>query len=110
MDIKATCPLGSECEVAKDGYIERCKWYTEVQMINSQTGEKVERWDCAIVWAPILQMEVAQKISFVGDMAVNVRNEIHDHSKISSLNASRVAGAIENAEKAGSKKVISGRS
>ena len=27
MDVKVTCPLGSECEEIKDNKLHRCRWY-----------------------------------------------------------------------------------
>lgn len=58
MKIKHTCPFGSECEVAKDGYIERCAWYVHLKGTD-KLGDDHDESACAIAWMPILQIEVA---------------------------------------------------
>lgn len=57
MEVRVTCPFGSECEKARDGYIERCAWYTEIEGKNPQNGERINEWRCAISWLPMLQIE-----------------------------------------------------
>lgn len=58
MDIRVVCPLGSECESVKNGYVERCAWYVEMRGTDA-SGEEHNEWKCAIAWQPILQIEVA---------------------------------------------------
>jgi hypothetical protein len=55
-----TCPLGSKCEEIKDNTIKRCRWYTLIQGMNPQTGESMDKWDCAISWIPILTLEMSR--------------------------------------------------
>lgn len=60
IDVVITCPLGSECEVIKDGKIHRCAWYTCLAGQDPQTGEMiVDTWRCAMSWTPILLVENA---------------------------------------------------
>ena len=48
--VTLNCPLGHSCETLRDGAIQRCRWYTEIQGLNPQTGESIHRWDCAMTW------------------------------------------------------------
>jgi hypothetical protein len=59
MDIKITCPLGSQCEEIKDNQMHRCAWYTKLVGKNPNTGEDVDDWSCAIAFMPMLQIEMA---------------------------------------------------
>ena len=61
IEIKFTCPLGSECEEIKDGKLHRCAWYTCVSGKDPQSEEEIkEEWGCAIAWLPKLQIEMSQ--------------------------------------------------
>jgi hypothetical protein len=47
------CPLAGEC-------IEhRCAWYTHVIGAHPQTGEAIDRFDCAVAMLPMLMIEAA---------------------------------------------------
>lgn len=35
----------------------KCAWYMKVVGMDPQTGQPVDRWGCAIAWAPILTIE-----------------------------------------------------
>ena len=59
VDVKFFCPLGSDCEVVKDGEIHRCTWYTEMRGRNPNTGEETRDWACAMSWMPVLLIENA---------------------------------------------------
>lgn len=60
IEVVPTCPLGHTCEEVRDGKIYRCRWYVQVAGENPQTGEKVDTWDCAIAWGPVLAVEQAR--------------------------------------------------
>jgi len=75
MDIKIICPLGSECETAKEGVIERCAWYTQLAGVDSNTGEPTNESRCAIAWQPVLMVELAGKTNSVGQAVESFRNE-----------------------------------
>lgn len=60
MEIKLRCPLGSECEIAKDGYIERCRWYVALRGKHPQSEEMIDDWQCALYWMPVMLVENAQ--------------------------------------------------
>lgn len=73
MEVKQTCPLGSECEAARDGYIERCRWYKKVVGVDAQ-GVEHDEWDCAMAWLPILQLENANTNRGVSAAVESLRN------------------------------------
>lgn len=73
MKIKYSCPLGSDCEVAKDGFIERCSWYVEMRGQDSQ-GNDHDSWKCAIAWQPILQTEMSGSTRQVAASVQSLRN------------------------------------
>lgn len=75
METKITCPLGSECETAKDGFIERCAWLVDVDGISSNNGEKVKESKCAMAWMPILQIEQTAKSIGINDAVCSLREE-----------------------------------
>ncbi len=60
MDIKTTCPLGSQCEEIKDNQMHRCAWYTNIQGKDPQSEKYIDKWECAIAFMPMLQIEMSQ--------------------------------------------------
>ncbi len=60
MEIKTTCPLGSQCEEIKDNQLHRCAWYTNIKGKDPQSEEIIDKWECAIAFMPMLQIEMAQ--------------------------------------------------
>jgi hypothetical protein len=51
-----TCPLGNKCREIKDNVETRCAWYIKMKGQNA-IGEHIDKWDCAIAWGPVLQVE-----------------------------------------------------
>ncbi len=74
MDVVLTCPLGSECEEIRDNKSYRCRWFVEMKG-NDASGEEHNRWDCAIAWQPILQVEQSQSSREVSSAIISLRNE-----------------------------------
>ena len=74
--MKLSCPLGAKCEVRDDSnnVEERCRWYTQLRGVDPQTGEAVDKWDCAIALMPILQIESSQNIRQTQAAIESVRN------------------------------------
>ena len=91
MDVRMTCPLGSECESVKDGYVERCSWYTQMRGQDA-TGEEHNDWKCAITWFPILQVEQSQSARGVAASVQSLRNETTKRQDM----AMQAIGEIEN--------------
>lgn len=44
--------------------------------MHPQTGERINKWDCAIVWMPMLTIENTQKANEVGAAIESFRNEM----------------------------------
>ena len=81
MKVKKTCPLGSTCEQAKEGYIERCMWYTKLVGVGPD-GQDIDEWSCAITWMPLLQIEMANTNRGQTAAIESLRNEtIARHDK-----------------------------
>lgn len=57
LEVKTFCPLGATCEEAKDGFIHRCAWYTQVRGTNRNTGEEIDQWACGMNHMPMLLIE-----------------------------------------------------
>lgn len=76
--MKYTCPLGHKCEVRDDaGNVEeRCRWFVQVIGTNPQTGEHVDKWDCAIAFMPVMQIENSQQTRQAGAAIESFRNEM----------------------------------
>ena len=75
LEIVFTCPLGSECEEIKDNKIHRCMWYTKVVGYDSNTGETVDDWSCAISWMPTHQLEMSATNRGQSQAIESFRNE-----------------------------------
>ena len=60
MEIKEICPLGAECEEAKDNKIYRCAWYTCLKGKDPQSEKEIDEWGCSLKWLPVLLVENAQ--------------------------------------------------
>ncbi len=74
MKTKYTCPLGSECETPKDGYVERCSWLVEMEGTDASGVEHKDN-RCAIAWLPILNVEQSQTNREVAASVQSMRNE-----------------------------------
>jgi hypothetical protein len=77
MEIKITCPLGSKCEEAKDGYVERCVSWINIRGKHPQTEEIIDQWNCGLFfWQPILTLENAQTNRGQTDAICSFRDEM----------------------------------
>ena len=62
MNTIITCPLGSQCEKAVDGHVERCAWFISLEGVNPQNGQRLSDMSkCAMSWIPILLVDNTQK-------------------------------------------------
>lgn len=77
LEIKTTCPLGSECEKVADGHIERCAWYVAIKGDDPQTGELIDEWRCAMAWQPILLVNSSRETNRVADGVHQLRSDVH---------------------------------
>ena len=74
--VKVTCPLGSECEKAVEGGIERCAWYIKIVGKDPQSEETFDDWRCAMAWQPILLLENTQHTRGTSAAVESFRNEM----------------------------------
>ncbi len=76
MEVKYTCPLGSECETAKDNVIRRCRWFIQVKGKDPQTGADIDEFRCAYEWNVFLQIENTGVTNELGAAIESFRNEM----------------------------------
>jgi hypothetical protein len=53
-----------------------CPWWICVSGANPQTGERIDRWECAIAMMPILQVETAKEVRQGAAATESFRNEV----------------------------------
>ncbi len=53
-----------------------CRFYTQIQGANPNTGEHVNKYDCAIAWLPLLMIENSQQQRQTGAAVESFRNEV----------------------------------
>ncbi|RLD78821.1 MAG: hypothetical protein DRJ15_10765 [Bacteroidetes bacterium] len=75
METKIICPLGSQCETAKTGFIERCAWFVQIEGVSSNSGETVNESRCAMAWMPLLQIETTTKTIGVNEAICKAKEE-----------------------------------
>ncbi len=74
METRTTCPFGHKCEEAKEGFVERCALYVEMQGRDA-TGGTYDEWRCSLAWMPILQVEMSSTSRGVAASVQSLRNE-----------------------------------
>ena len=76
----ADCPLGAKCEEVKSEggkqYIARCPWYVQVRGFDTNTGQEVDNWSCAIAWMPTLMINTANEARKGVAATESFRNEM----------------------------------
>ena len=70
------CPL-----IKKDCLGLACSWFTQVRGTNPQSGGEVDEWACAIVWMPMLTINIAQEVRQGAAATESDRNERVDASE-----------------------------
>jgi len=70
--VKDNCPLNNfeSCKQFE------CAWFTSVRGKNSNTGEEVDDYGCAIAWLPLLTINSAMQQSQTGSAIESFRNEM----------------------------------
>lgn len=53
-----------------------CRFYIQIQGMDPNTGQSVNKWDCAIAWLPMLLIENSQMQRQTGASTDKVANEI----------------------------------
>lgn len=70
------CPLGAKCETVKDDAVVRCPWFVKVIGQHPQTGEQMDKYNCAMTWLPILLIENTASSNSAGAAIESFRNEM----------------------------------
>jgi len=65
------CPL-----LKKDCVGLTCAWYTRVQGLDTNTGNQVDSYECAISWLPLLLIENSGQQRQTGAAVESFRNEM----------------------------------
>ena len=77
--IELTCPLGHTCEVRdKSGatVLRRCRMYRYIDMLDPQTGENIQQWDCCIPQTMTMQKEIGRLTCNLSVDIQTFRNEM----------------------------------
>ena len=65
------CPL-----LKKDCVGLQCAWFTRVQGVDTNTGNQVDEYQCAIAWMPMLLIENSGQQRQTGAAVESFRNEM----------------------------------
>ena len=60
-----------------------CAWYTHLVGADPQTGDKFDKWECAVTLLPILLIENARESSRMHDAINQLRNETKEYADTS---------------------------
>jgi hypothetical protein len=66
--MEKSCPLGHECH--------RCLWLVKLRGTHPQTGQEVDREECAMTTIPLLLLENSRQQLSTGAAVENFRNEM----------------------------------
>ena len=65
------CPL-----IQKKCKEHKCKFFTQIIGKNPNTGEDINRFDCAVTWLPMLLIEGSQQTRQASSAIESFRNEM----------------------------------
>lgn len=86
------CPLYQEpCKE------HSCKWFIQILGRHPQTGEMLNKHDCAISWLPILLIENAQQTRQAGAAIESFRNEVAGQQVRQELSTPLLTDAVDPA-------------
>ena len=68
---KADCPLW-KAPCKEHG----CRWFKYIRGTDPNTGQPVDKWDCAIAWLPMLMIEMSLFERQTGASTDKVANEV----------------------------------
>lgn len=72
-DESLDCPLH---KASCDTVCHRCPWWKKVTGANPQTGQIMDRWECAIAWLPLLLIDAAGAARSGAAATESFRNEM----------------------------------
>ncbi len=70
------CPL-----LKKDCIGLKCQWFIQVRGVDTNTGQDVDEWGCAVAWLPHLLIENANQTRQAGAATESFRNEMVNASE-----------------------------
>lgn len=71
MEIGNFCPL-----IKKDCIGLKCAWFTRIMGHDTNTGQQIEDWGCAMAWMPKLMVENSGQQRQTGAAVESFRNEM----------------------------------
>jgi hypothetical protein len=96
------CPLGNECEKVVDGKIHVCAWLLDLKGIDPQTGNSVDKKQCAIVAQAMLIMDNTKVAYGQIQASSNLAEVILNGKKAANSSSNNLAKAILNEKAANS--------
>lgn len=84
------CPL-----IKKDCVGLTCAWYTRVQGVDTNTGNQVDNYECAISWLPMLLIENSGQQRQTGAAVESFRNEMVKSNEQSQQLLLATAGIVQ---------------
>ena len=68
---------GTYCPLVKEDCLGlQCAWFTRVQGVDTNTGNQVDEYQCAIAWMPMLLIENSGQQRQTGAAVESFRNEM----------------------------------
>ena len=94
-----TLKNGTFCPLIKiDCVVLTCAWHTIVQGIDTNTGNQVDNYECAISWLPMLLIENSGQQRSTGAAVESFRNEMVKSNEQSQQLLLATAGIVKNEE------------
>lgn len=87
-DDNLVCPLH---RASCSDVCHKCPWWQQVRGTNPNTGEEIDRWDCAVALLPLLLIENSMMQRQTGAAVDSFRNEM--------VKANQVSFAMQIAER-----------
>ena len=100
-DAKIICPLmgGEPCVEdgsIRNGQLVSCRFWVQVQGTNPQTGESLNKSDCAMSWTPMLLIENTKINRETGAAIESFRNEMVATNKETILDSNKLKIVRDN--------------
>jgi hypothetical protein len=54
----------------------RCPLWTRLQMQHPQSGERLDKWDCAVAWAVVVGVETGHRTNQLAAVVEDARNTV----------------------------------
>lgn len=65
------------CPILRKPCVEHdCAWFRHITGLHPQTGEHIDRWDCAVPWLMVVGLEQSKHTLHAGAAVESLRNEV----------------------------------